>query len=48
MGWITAVQFTVREQYLPSPSHPDWLWSPPNLLFNVYQGLFPECKVVGV
>jgi hypothetical protein len=25
-----------------SPCRPDRLWGPPNLLFNGYQGLFPQ------
>jgi hypothetical protein len=25
-----------------SPCHPDWLWCPTNLLYNGYQGLFPQ------
>jgi hypothetical protein len=29
------------------PRRPDWLWGPPNLLFNGYGGSFPGDKVAG-
>jgi hypothetical protein len=30
-----------------SPSRPDRLWDPPNLLSNVYRSAFPKREVVG-
>jgi len=30
-----------------SQKHPDWLWGPPSLLINGYQGSFPRCKAAG-
>jgi hypothetical protein len=29
------------KRFFSSPQCPDWLWGPPSLLYNGYQGLFP-------
>jgi len=31
--------------FIRAPPRPEWLWGPPSLLYNGYQGLFP--KAVG-
>jgi hypothetical protein len=36
------VQVTVRARIFSSPSYPDRFWSPPSLLSNGYQQLFPQ------
>jgi hypothetical protein len=45
MGWMieeVGVRVPVGSGILSSPHRPDRLWSPPNLLSNGYQGLFPQ------
>jgi hypothetical protein len=37
-----GVRVTVVSRIFSSPHRPDGLWSPPNLLFNGYRGLFPR------
>jgi hypothetical protein len=39
-----GVRVLVGSRTFSSPHHPDWLWSPPNLISNGYQGLFPWGK----
>jgi hypothetical protein len=34
--------------FLFYPQRPDWLWGPPNLLFNGYRGSFPGLKRPGL
>jgi hypothetical protein len=34
-------------EFFSSPPRPERLWSPPSLLSNGYQGLFPGGKVAG-
>jgi len=36
MDWMAGVLILEG-----APPHPDWLWVPPSLLSNGYQGLFP-------
>jgi hypothetical protein len=40
-NWGVRVRFPVGSRMLNSPYHPDWLWSPLNLLSNWYWGIFP-------
>jgi hypothetical protein len=40
LAFIMITHFT-------SPCCPDWLWGPPNLLYNGYRGLFPGGKEAG-
>jgi len=46
---MTRVQFLAERQgiFFSLPLHPDWLWGPPSLLSNGYQGLFPRDKAAG-
>jgi hypothetical protein len=34
---VVGVRVPVGSRIFSSPSHPDWLWGPPNLLSNGYQ-----------
>jgi hypothetical protein len=36
-----GVRIPVGSRIFSSPQHPEWLWDPPSLLSNGYQGLFP-------
>jgi len=38
LGWTSWHEKEIL--ILSSPDHPDWLWSPPCLLFSGYQWLF--------
>jgi len=41
-GWMIGVSCPSRDwEFFSSPPHPERLWSPPSLLSNGYQGLFP-------
>jgi hypothetical protein len=43
-----GLQILVGSRNFSSPRHPDWLWGPPNLLFNGYWGaLSPGVKRLG-
>jgi len=47
---MTGVQFPAGAimGFFSLPPYPDWVWSPPSLLFNVYWGaLTPEVKQLG-
>jgi hypothetical protein len=41
-GWIIGCSsLGAGWEFFSSPPRPDWLWDPPSLLSNGYQGLFP-------
>jgi hypothetical protein len=42
------VQVPVGLRIFSSPCRSDWLWGPPSLLYNGYQGSFSGGKVAGV
>jgi hypothetical protein len=41
-GRGVGVPVPVGARIFSSPRRPDWLWCPPNLLSNGYQGIFPR------
>jgi ribonuclease BN (tRNA processing enzyme) len=43
-----GVQVPVGSRIFISPCHADWFWGPPNLLLNVYLGLFTQSKETSV
>jgi hypothetical protein len=42
-----GVRVLVGSRIFTSPCRPDRLWSPPNLLYNAYRGLFLGGKAAG-
>jgi hypothetical protein len=42
-----GVRVPVGSRIFSSPSRPDWLWGPLNLLSNGYRGSFPGGKAAG-
>jgi hypothetical protein len=46
-GRGVGVRVPVGLRIFTSPYRPDWLWGPPNLLYNGYWGLFPGSKTAG-
>jgi hypothetical protein len=45
--WEAGVRAPVGSKIFTSPRRPDWLWGPPNLLYNGHQELFPGGKAAG-